>query len=465
MIKDIHYCKSLEYAVLGACLLEKQALGRTYGIITKNCFYFSDNQAVYETMIEMWNRNIPIDIITVCLNMVDKGIKLAAGNTDWYMVELTNAVVSSANLEYHCFRLNEMWRKREIFKLTQSGTDNSIGSKEQMNLINEKLNSILQGEIKKDWTSMDELMIELLQHHEDIKAGKKIMITTGIKALDKENGGFSPGQMIVIGARPAVGKSSLMGKIALAQAMQGFKVGIISLEMNNVDIASRLTSLDTDIEFWRIHRNLFADQSQAERFYNIINTKTANLPIYISDKTKVDIAEIKAKAAKLKHKHGLDVLMIDYIQLVEGGANQKNQNRENEVSRISRGIKLLAMEMQIPVIVLCQLNRNVTTRKGKDRYPHLSDLRESGSLEQDPDVVLMLHRDWMSGTLQNESGFSTEFEADLLAVKWRNGAMCHVQLEFDPPKMKFKDKSGLIPLAPPALNFYEPSENENDPPF
>lgn len=455
MIKHIHYSIELEQAILGACLLEQTAMGRTYGLIDRETFYSEDNKIIFSFLKKMYDNNLPIDVITVHLQMQSsaKKIKLHAGQIAWYLTVLTQNVVSTANLEYHCYILKTMWRKRELERLTNSGFDSTGDIKEQIKKLNDDMMNIQANELKKDWQTMDELIYELMLHQDEIRKGKKEFITTGFKAIDNLNGGFSGGQMIVIGARPSVGKSALMGKIAIAQAMKKKSVGIISLEMNNTEIAARLSALETDIEFWRIHRNLFADEQQHQKFYNIISKQLVSLPIYISDKTKVNINDIRSKAAKLKHSHGLDCLMIDYLQLVDVEEN-KNYNREREVAKMSRGIKLLSMEMNIPVIVLCQLNRQILQRgkHGSSRYPQLSDLRESGAIEQDADVVMMLHRDWLiEGFHEDKDGNSTQFQADLLVQKWRNGAPCHLRLEFEPEKMRFREKddklSAFIPVS------------------
>lgn len=441
MINNVHYSKELEEAVIGACLLEQTGFGRTYGLITEEDFYFDDNKAVYSFMAGMFKDSVPIDMITVSVLMDEKGVKVKYVNIPALLCHITTSIVSTAHIEYHCYLLKNMWRKREIEKLTNSGADHTIEAKEQLQYINEQVLNIEGNQIKKEWHTMDELMYELIKHQDQVKSGEKQFITTGFKAIDKENGGFSEGNLIIIGARPSVGKSALMGKMAMTIAKAGKKVGIISLEMNNVEIAARLSSLETDIEFYRIYRNLFEDEKQGQRFYEIVSTDLASLPIFVSDKTKVDLNEIKAKAAKLKRSNGLDILMVDYLQLVGSSMENRNFNREQEVARISRGLKLLAMEMKIPIVVLCQLNRNSTLRKGTGRYPQLSDLRESGSLEQDADVVMMLHRDWLlEGFQQDANGLSTEFKADLLVQKWRNGATCHLELEFEPKKMKFKEQ-------------------------
>jgi replicative DNA helicase len=450
MKEGIHYAKEIEAAILGICLLEKDAFGRVYSLIKPEMFYMADNVHVFQTMSEMYDQSAPIDHLTVWQRMTEKGIELSASNSAWYLTKLSMNVVSSSHLEYHCHLVKTFWKKRELETITRSGFDASEDPNAQANEISKKLFEILGSEVKQDWYDLNDLYWNLLIHQNEIRDGKKTLLTTGFKAIDRLNGGFSPGQLIVIGARPSVGKSALMNKIAFAAARQQFTVGIISLEMNNTDIAARLASLQSDTSFNVIYRNLFNDENEHRIFYDTIS-KSSQLPIYVSDKTKVDVNEIRAKAWKLKHKKGLSILIIDYLQLVDSAGGKSNYNREQEVAKISRGLKLMAMEFEIPVVVLCQLNRSVTARKGKDRYPQLSDLRESGAIEQDADVVMMLHRDWMSGHQAHpETGESTEYEADLLGVKWRNGATFHLPLEFSPGLMKFSERgSQLIPVHIP----------------
>lgn len=467
MREGVFYSRDMEAAVLGICMIEATAFGRTQGIIDSRCFYYEDNARIYEALSAMFSDGTPIDILTVWHRMAEAGTEMYCTTNAknkgaalaHYITTLTNYVVSSAHLEYHCQVLKKMWRKRELEKITNQGFDPQEDEKRQAYHLNEQINNILAGDAKQDWYTMDQLVFNLLIHQRDMQAGNIKLVTTGFKAINRENGGFAGGQMIVLGARPSVGKSALMGKIALSMAMEGQKVGIISLEMNNNEIAGRLSAIDTDLDFNKVYRALWQDEREAERFYNIVAKQTAHYPIYVSDKTKVSINEIKAKAAKLRHRHGLDCLMIDYLQLVDGTGENKNYNREQEVARISRGLKMLAMEMDIPVMVLCQLNRAITNRGPKDRYPRLSDLRESGAIEQDADVVMMLHRDFRSGyEVDPDTGNSTEFEADLLGLKWRNGAQFHLKLDFDPPKMKFKEQPTFIPYKQPKEDI-----DENEP--
>ncbi len=456
MTEGLHYAKDLEHALLGICILEPDAFGRIYGLVEEKHFYLEDGKKTFGVLSEMFKNSIPIDLYTVCQKMVADNTPLywksKYGSDNHYqdvlsfLMNLTNAVVSSIHIEYWAHLIKEFWKKRELEAITKSGIDLQGNTTKQGYEINEKINEILSGEVKQDWHSYEELMFGLLKHQESIRAGGTEMVTTGFKAVDRLNGGFSEGQLVVIGARPSVGKSALVNKIAFAAARKGKSVGVISMEMNNTEIAARLASLETSTSFQIIHRNLFRDEDQHRVFYNQI-AQSVNLPIYVSDKTKVDVNEIRSKAIKLKHRHGLSLLIIDYLQLIDTNTN-KNYNREQEVARISRGLKLIAMELNIPVVVLCQLNRAVTKRDYKNRLPQLSDLRESGAIEQDADIVLMLHRDAMAGFEVDEQGNSTERSADLVCLKWRNGAPFHLELEFDPPLMKFSERgSNLIPIT------------------
>lgn len=445
--KFVHHGQELEMAILGACMIEKLAFGRTYGLIDEETFYFSGHKEIYSVMKEMYENHVPIDCLTVTEYLIGRrGAEIFYGyEVPYFVCRLTNNVVSSFHLEYHCHIIKEMWRKRKIIELQHKSLEGD--SRDSIDEINSELNKILGTTVKHDWYDMPELMYNLMVHQSEMAQGKREFITTGFKKLDERNGGFYNGQVVVIGARPSVGKSAIMGKIAIEMARKGKKIGIISLEMNNNEIAARIASLETGIDFFRIFTTIAGDEELHRRFYDKISKDTINLPIFLSDKTKVNINEIRAKAIKLKSSKGCDCLMVDYLQLIDGSTDNRNYNREQEVAKMSRGLKLLAQELDIPVIILCQLNRAVTARSYKDRFPKLSDLRESGAIEQDADVVMFLHRDYMSGYQTHDDGTSTELEADLLVPKWRNGSTCHLQLEFNPPLMKFSEKKqGFQPV-------------------
>lgn len=457
--KNIHYSQELEQAILGACLLEKLAMGRTYGVIEPESFYFESHQVVYRAIKEMYDSSLPIDCYTVAdyITVHMNTPFIQEEESLLFVCRLTNLVVSSAHLEYHCHIVKEMWRRRRVIELRSTVSDET-DTRISIQQINEELQRISSTEFRQDWYDMEELMFNLMLHQNKMANGEKSFVTTGFKKVDKLNGGFYNGQMVVIGARPSVGKSALMGQMAIKMAQSGKKVGIISLEMNNNEIAARLSSIETSIDFSLIFRDIARDEELHKRFYDQIRTTLIKLPIFLSDKTKVNVPEIKAKAIKLKATKGCDCIMIDYLQLIDSHTDNKNYNREQEVAKMSRGLKLMAQELDIPVIVLCQLNRAVTGRAYKDRFPKLSDLRESGSIEQDADVVMFIHRDFMSGFTVDEENNSTELTADLLGTKWRNGATFHLPLDFDPPKMKFSERMEFKGYTP--VNSVLPTEKD-----
>jgi replicative DNA helicase len=455
--KYTHFSPELEEAILGCCLLEKEAFGRTFGIVDRDTFYSENHSIVYDSLAEMYSNGIPIDILTVndfLCNRKNKS-EFSGNSTAYFICKLTNSVVSSANLEYHCYIIKRMWMEREIIKLTHGGIELNGEVKENIFKLTSEIQRINQGNVVSDWSNMSQVVYDLMQHQDLMLKKKGMGVPTTIKVLDRENGGFWGGQMIVIGARPAVGKSAFAGQMAIGMAKHGVPVGIISLEMNNNEIAARLSSLETNEDFKTIFRNLYRDEDHRANWYQKMGN-VVNLPIYISDSTHVDPIEIKAKATKLKHSHNLGCLIIDYLQLISASETSRNRTRENEVSQISRSIKLLAMELDIPVIILCQLNRASTIRKGSARYPQLSDLRESGSIEQDADVVMFIHRDWLLGGeyCNDADGNTTENQADLIVGKWRNGASnLHIKLSFDAPKMMFRQTEHMNTWKPENLDY------------
>lgn len=463
--KDFHYSQDFETAILGVCLLEPAAFARTYGSIDENTFYFEGNKQVYKSIREMYEAGAPIDCLTVTDHLVrKKGFEnLHEINVPHFITGLTNSVVSSAHIEYHCQVIKTMWMDRELMRLTHGGVKLEGSVRAQIIDLQKKIQELNTRSSESDWLDMSALMVKLYQHQAEMEKTGGMGITTGFKKLDSVNGGFHPGQMIVIGARPSVGKSAIAGKIAVEVAKSGLKVGIISLEMNDTEIAGRLASLDVNVEFNVLYRSLYKDKMQKEFVYEKIAERTAHLPIFVTDKTGVNIHEIRGKAEKLKHTSGLDLLIVDYLQLVDGEETKRNTNREQEVSKISRGTKIMAKEMHIPVIQICQLNREVTRRKGADRFPQLSDLRESGSLEQDSDIVMFLHRDWMSGLQNNQDGTTTEYDADLVIRKWRNGVSNWIhKLDFDPPKMKFTERLGFLSVPPQTIPAIDTTEAEKE---
>lgn len=460
----LHYSTEIESAILGACLLESDAFGRTFGLLEKDNFYLEGNKVIYESLAEMYSEGMKIDTLVVFDYLLNtkKVNEISNSNIGFYLSKLTNSVVSTAHLEFHCFLIKRMWMERELIKLTHGGLVLKGETSEQIIQITKQIEKINTGILQDEWSSMRDIMMGLAKHQDKMLTTKGMGLSTSITKLDEANGGLFGGMLIVIGARPSVGKSALMGQMALSMARNKKNIGIISLEMNNNEIAARLSSIETQTDFKTIFRNLFEDENSRGKWYNKMNNFIDH-KIYISDRTGVTASNIKAKAQKLKHQiNGLDCLFIDYLQLVSAEGSSKFNNRENEVSQISRTCKLIAKDLNIPVIILCQLNREVTKRTGKNRYPQLSDLRESGSIEQDADAVLFLHRDWITGIqeyMYDENGNSKINHADLIVRKWRNGeSNLHIELEFDAPKMRFIEKNSYT-FSPVELADKEIEEN------
>lgn len=445
-------------------MLEQTAFGRIVQQLDRNVFYHPANQTVFDAFKEMWDKSIPINDMALVLSYLtrEKAIeRLNDSNTGYYLTLLSRDVVSTANLERYAIILREMYIERELIRITQSGLTKDGDTGSEISRLQQELNHLMFKKSTDSWQDMSEILVKLIKHMDEVRGKDMIGITTGLKTLDQYTGGWVDTGMYIIGARPSVGKSALLGKMVIKAAQSGKHVGVISLEMPDVQIGARLASMETGIEFWRIYRAKIDDQKENDRLYKQLG-EMANLPIRISDKTQVNLTDIKAKVIQLKHKGQLDILFIDYLQLMDAEPSTRSGNREQEVAKISRGLKILAMEYKIPIIVLCQLNRE--SEKRNDKRPRLADLRESGSLEQDADGTLLLHRPWMAGITQTETGESTENTAELIIAKWRNGqANVVIDLGFDGDKMRFYDLADKPSFKPIPKNYYEPQNQDDEP--
>lgn len=447
----------IEMSVIGAFLLEKMAFSRSVGILSVECFYYEENKFLYTVLKEMWDESYPIDLHTVIDKIAKKDFALIEKfNLPYYMTKCTNSVVGTSHLEAHCIIVKQMYIERELIKV-QTNLDSDDDVIGRISSLQRNLTELLTIKVSNDWSDMLDVVLKLHKHMDEVLDKEFIGLTTGFTKLDLITGGFAKTNMIVLAARPSVGKSALLNAMAIHQAKKGYNVGIISLEMPNVQIGARMGALVSDVDFYKIFRNRMDDEKQRDKV-NADLESLANLSIKISDKTGVNIHDIKAKAAQLINKKQLDILYIDYLQLVDG-EGKTNTNREQEVSRLSRGIKLMAMEFEIPVVVLAQLNREA--EKSANKKPQLHHLRESGAIEQDADGVIFLHRDFKAGIERDKDGNSTEFEADLLIAKWRNGETREVKVGFSPSKMKFFDLDAPTYIPTDTRNYYEPAITED----
>ena len=474
MTPYIDFDVDLETKVLSACLTHDTAFSVVFSMTTEDCYHIGKSKQLFAILNEVYRDGMPTDSPTVWRRYYDKGILEVDGyKTQVYIGMLTkDAPLSTNNLEFWCIMLRELAAKRLLKQITTGGFkgDDVV---QTVSDIENKLKQILEVKSTDDWVDNSQVAIRIIRHMEQVKDKSMPGITTSIPDVDAINGGFRDGQMIVLAARPAVGKSAFMGRLAVSVARSGKIVGIISLEMEAKDVMERMVASDSGVPFWKIDRAQFTDDAERKRVHDILSEQSV-LPIYYSENVKVNIHDIRAKAEKLKREKGLDILLIDYLQLVNETGKQ-GRNREQAVAEISRGCKLLAMTLKIPVIVLAQLNREMM--EGKGQKPQLHHLRESGSIEQDADIVMFLHRDFLAGKEFDESGNSTEGQADLLVRKWRNGAPMEVKLLFDKEQMRFyteqeRDVFTQFPVSNPRAGitgrvFTEPNNRvpDEDAPF
>lgn len=430
----IDYDIELEKAVLGVCLGEPRAYSKVYGLLTEDCFYNDSHMRVMLAIQDVWKDGNPVDLITVSRRLYEDGIThVNKENTFYYLSKLCYDVVNSSHLSYWCLKLRELAARRMMIQMTSTrfcGIDVLEGAES----IQCSLQKALLVRHANDWQNASTAAMSLTQHIDDVMSNKEVGISTGFPTLDSLNGGFRAGQLVVLGARPSVGKSAMMGGIALGAARKGYKVGVFSLEMTAKDIFGRMVSSETGVPFAEMDRHGVSEQYKQQIITNSV-TELSALPLYFSDAAQCTIQDIRAKAEQLKQRHGLDILLLDYLQLVE--ETDKYRSREQGIAQISRGLKMLAMNLEIPVIAVSQLNRESEHRANKK--PTMADLRESGAIEQDADIVMLLHRDWRAGITEDAYGNSTEQQADLLIYKWRNGSPADLKLRFEAETMNFSE--------------------------
>jgi replicative DNA helicase len=470
--KGKHYDVELEMGIIGACLLEADAVARIFGLIKPLHFYDDKNAFLIKHIFFMWDNSIQIDLLTVTITAdEEEWKKISTIDMRYYATMTTNAVVSSAHIETWCFYLRQFAGRRMLLKMQMEAgafDDPVEGALFAKKMIAE----IFEVKADDDWETLEEVFTKKLVPHMDMVRGKDVIgITTGFRNVNDMIHGFQPTQLIVIGARPSIGKSAFAEAMVLAAAKDDKCVGVITLEMPNKQVAGRLLSMDSGFEFWRIWRNRLNEDQYQELTWKM--SKMTKLKIYFSDQTGINISTLKAKAHKLKKKYGLDILFIDYLQLIDPDS-VKGTTREREVAKMSWACKTLAMDLQIPVILLAQLNRG--SEATNDKIPRMHNLRESGAIEQDADVVMMLHRNLLLEAELKKQGDFGPYETLLLIEKNRNGSIGELKILFKPEQMLFyEDTSFMIPVIPlnpvpalpvpkisPAIDWYDNDTDDDE---
>lgn len=466
-LENIHYSLDTEKNVLGALLLEPDAYDEVHGTLSPECFYSPDNKSVYEAIESISQTGGKVDSATVANVLSKQGVtQMNNNNLFYHLATLSSNVVSTAHLKDWAYILREKYASRKMLELSftlANAKDDPFDRALKTEQILEKIFDIKDND---DWRSSEQVGRDLLRHMDEAAQYNIPGIPTGLKELDNTNGGFRKGDLVVIGARPSVGKSAFMGMMCLEMARKGIKIGLVSLEMKDHRILARIVSIESEVPHAKIDRGRFIDNVERNKVLKAVE-RLSGMPIYMSQTTRITARDIRTKAKKLHKKYGLGALFIDYLQLVE--PNSKDGNREQQVAAISRTLKELAMEIDIPIILLAQLNRE--SEKRSDKRPSLADLRESGAIEQDADVVMLLHRDYHVGIQKDENGISTKEQADLFIPKWRDGRTIHIKLGFDGEQMRFFDPSDHPVYKEPEPNHHATmqqvfrNQNKEDLPF
>jgi replicative DNA helicase len=441
----------LEEAVLGAVMLEKDAILQIIDILRPESFYRDEHQKIYQAIIDLTSANKAIDLLTVTEELRKKK-QLEEVGGPVYITQLTSRVASAAHIEFHARIVAQKHIQRELIRVSSEiqsrAFDESTDVDDLLDFSEAELFNIAQGNIKKESQKVNVLIKAAIEQMEEAskRADSLIGIPSGFTKLDRMTNGWQNSDLVIIAARPSMGKTAFVLSMARNMAVDHNRsVAIFSLEMASLQLVNRLIVAETELPSNRIRNGKLADFEWEQLDYKI--KKLVDAPIFIDDTPAISIFELRAKARRLKRQYNMEILIIDYLQLMSGTPDTKG-NREQEVSTISRALKGIAKELDIPVIALSQLNRSVEIRSGTKR-PQLSDLRESGAIEQDADMVIFIHRPEKYGLMEDENGNSLRGLAEIILAKHRNGPIGDIFLKFKDEFAKFTEleETFLAPLA------------------
>ena len=442
-----------ENAVLGSLLIDQEAITKIADALTPEEFYKDANRTIYEAILELYSAKEPLDILSLSSRLEQKKQLDKIGGRG-YLTELTDAVPTSSNIVHYAkiVREKSVLRKllrasAEIDKLAyeHQGQDLDV----LLDTAESRLFNVSQGFLKPEFTPIKNLLNEAFDRIDDLhkEKGKLRGIPTGFKDLDNKLAGLQKSDLIIIAARPSMGKTSLALDIARQIATrQKVPVGIFSLEMSKEQLIDRMLCAEAGVDLWKMRTGKLSDQPGplGESDFSLIGHAMGTLseaPIFIDDTPSANIMEIRTKARRLQSEHGLGLIVIDYLQLMEGRGLSSVDNRVQVVSEISRGLKGIARELNIPLVALSQLSRQVESRH--PAIPNLADLRESGSIEQDADIVMFIYREEMYKKDTNRPHI-----ADILIKKHRNGPTGNIALFFDLEHASFKNLEQKIEDLP-----------------
>ncbi|HAG15468.1 MAG TPA: replicative DNA helicase [Bacteroidales bacterium] len=428
-----------EEAVLGALMLEKNALTAVIDILHPEVFYKQAHQKIFKAIQDLFASTEPIDILTVSNKLKSEGDLDEVGGA-YYITQLTNRVASSANIEFHARIILQKFVQRELIRASsetiKDAFEDSTDVFELLDRAEQQLFDISEHNFRRESVDMQSLVFESIREIEAARDSKGSLrgVPSGFTDLDRITAGWQKSDLVVIAARPGMGKTAFALTMARNAAMAKKPVAIFSLEMSAVQLTTRLISSETEITSDKLKKGKLENHEWEQ-----LNTRVKALveaPIFIDDTPSLSVFELRAKCRRLKEQHGIELIIVDYIQLMRSG--ESGGNREQEISTISRSLKALAKELNVAVLVLSQLNRSVETRGGSKK-PQLSDLRESGAIEQDADMVVFIYRPDYYEIDVNEDGQDMRGKGEIIIAKHRNGPLDSIKLRFIGQYTKFVD--------------------------
>ena len=441
----------LEEAVMGGLMLEKDAVIEIVDILQPESFYKEEHGKIFRAIVDLFSNNKAIDILTVSEQLRQhKTLEEIGGPA--YLTQLTSRVASAAHIEFHARIVQQKFIQRELIRVSteiqNKAFDESVDVNDLLDFSEGELFNVAQGNIKKEAAKMNVLIREAIVRIEDAakQDGGMVGVPSGYVALDKMTNGWQPANLVILAARPAMGKTAFVLSMARNMAVDhGKGVAIFSLEMSANELVNRLISSEAELASGKIRTGQLAEDEWQKLEYRARRLEEA--PIFIDDTPAISIFELRAKCRRLKRQHDISIVVIDYLQLMTGPPESKG-NREQEVSAISRALKGIAKELDVPIICLSQLNRSVESRP--DKRPQLSDLRESGAIEQDADIVSFIHRPEYYGFTEDENQMSLRGVAEIIIAKHRAGSIGDVRLRFVGEFTKFVELEDAFVGAPPA---------------
>lgn len=466
--------RDLEEAVLGACMLQRGAIDMASDVLKPEAFYVDAHQRIFNAMTSLSSRSQPIDMLTVVEELrTSEELDLVGG--PFYVTKLTNAVTSSAHIEYHAKIIMQKFIQRELIRIGgEMIADAYEDSTDVFDLLEQAENNlygVTVSNLRKDYSSIDSALVEVIQRIEDMRKKDESVtgVTSGFHSVDRITHGWQNTDLIIIAARPAVGKTAFALNLARNAALHPSKptaVAVFSLEMSTSQLMMRMLATESEIALNKIQIGRM-EEYEMEQLYKRGIQKLAGKGLFIDDTAGLNVFELRAKCRRMKSKHDIGLIVIDYLQLMSGDG-KAGGNREQEISKISRELKKLAKDLNVPIIALSQLSREIEKRKEGNKVPQLSDLRESGAIEQDADMVCFLY-----GHDEQEWAEDADLKSKryLKVSKHRHGELDKIDLRFLGHVQKFVEEenyrsiqaapAGFKPVPKETMPFI-PVGNNND---